>query len=113
MTLMLTASDTARAVRSGDRDPVAVAGEALTRIASGNAGLGAFRRVRYDEALAEAGALRDRRDLAELPLAGVPIAVKDVVAVAGEYAGWGSRAGPRRPFDRDGDIVARLRAAAR
>lgn len=47
MTLMLTASDTARAVRSGDRDPVAVAGEALTRIAAGNAALGAFHRQQF------------------------------------------------------------------
>ena len=34
-----------------------------------------------------------------------------MIAVAGEYAGWGSRAGPHRPFNSDSDIVARLRGA--
>jgi Asp-tRNA(Asn)/Glu-tRNA(Gln) amidotransferase A subunit family amidase len=107
----LTATDLARAVRAGDLDPVAVAEDTLARISSGNQAFGAFRRVRYQEAVAEAGALKERADLAELALAGVPIAVKDVIAVAGEYAGWGSRAGPQRPFDSDSEIVARLRGA--
>jgi amidase len=83
----------------------------LATISSGNEDIGAFRRVRQEEAVAEARALRARPDLAELALAGVPIAVKDVSAVAGEYAGWGSHAGSQQPFDSDSDIVARLRAA--
>ena len=107
----LTATELARAVRAGDLDPVSIAEDALARISAGNQAIGAFRRVRHDEAVAEARALEERSDLAELALAGVPIAVKDVIAVAGEHAGWGSLAGPQRPYDADSDIVARLRAA--
>jgi amidase len=106
-----TAVELARAVRAGELDPVQVTKEALARIATADGMVGAFRRVRADEALAEALALKERPDLAELPLAGVPIAVKDVTEVAGEYAGWGSTAGDQQPFDADGAIVTRLRAA--
>jgi amidase len=106
-----TAVEVARAVRAGELDPVQVTKEALARIAAADGMVGAFRRVRVDEALAEALALKERPDLAELPLAGVPIAVKDVTEVAGEYAGWGSMAGDQQPFDADGVIVTRLRAA--
>jgi amidase len=106
-----TAVELAKAVRAGELDPVQVTKEALARIAAADGVVGAFRRVRGDEALAEALALKERSDLAELPLAGVPIAVKDVTEVAGEYAEWGSTAGDQQPFDADGAIVTRLRAA--
>jgi amidase len=111
MTGVLTAADLARAARAGEVDPVRVTECVLARIASGNEAIGAFRRVRTEEALAEARALKQRPDLAELVLAGVPIAIKDVTAVAGEYVGWGSAAAPRQPVDSDSDIVARLRGA--
>ena len=45
--------------------------------------LRAFQVVRHAEALAEAEALSGRDDLGSLPLAGVPVAVKDNVDVAG------------------------------
>jgi amidase len=106
-----TAVELAKAVRAGELDPVQVTKDALARIAAADGVVGAFRRVRGDEALAEALALKERSDLAELPLAGVPIAVKDVTEVAGEYAEWGSTAGDQQPFDADGAIVTRLRAA--
>jgi amidase len=108
---VLTATDLAAAVRAGELDPVAVTECALARILSGDGAIGAFRRVRTEEAVVEARALRERPDFAELPLAGVPIAIKDVTGVAGEYVGWGSRAASRQPVDSDSDIVARLRAA--
>lgn len=103
---MLTATDLAAAVRAGELDPVAVTECALARILSGDGAIGAFRRVRTEEAVVEARALRERPDFAELPLAGVPIAIKDVTAVAGEYVGWGSRAASRQPVDSDSDIRA-------
>jgi amidase len=106
-----TAVELAKAVRAGELDPVQVTKDALARIAAADGVVGAFRRVRGDEALAEALALKERSDLAELPLAGVPIAVKDVTEVAGEYAEWGSTAGDQQPCDADGAIVTRLRAA--
>ncbi|MEB3961452.1 amidase family protein [Streptomyces kunmingensis] len=84
---------------------------ALGRISAAAEGADAFRRVRGEQALAEARDLKDRRDLQDLPLAGVPIAVKDVVAVTGEYVGWGSQAGSLAVSPSDHDVVARLRAA--
>jgi amidase len=73
----LTATDLAAAVRAGELDPVAVTGCALARILSGDGAIGAFRRVRTEEAVVEARAIRERPDFAELPLAAVPIAIKD------------------------------------
>src|SRR5699024_9326730 len=85
-----TATEIASAVRSGEIDPVQVVEDALTRISATDGFVGAFRRVRATEARVEAAALRQRADLARLPLAGVPIAVKDVVEVSGDHASWGS-----------------------
>src|SRR5699024_7976809 len=59
----------------------------------------------------EAAALRQRADLARLPLAGVPIAVKDVVEVSGDHASWGSAGADSTPAADDHDVVHRLRAA--
>jgi len=80
-----TAADLASQVRARRVDPVAITSAALARIAGDSRALAAFRRVRRDEALAEAAALADRSDLGELALAGVPIAVKEVAAIAGDY----------------------------
>jgi amidase len=109
--MIRTADEVAEGVRAGTLDPVRITEEALERIAARDDTIGAFRRIRAQEALAEARAVGARPDRADLPLAGVPIAVKDVVAVAGEYAEWGSRAGSRQLAAADGEIVARLRAA--
>jgi 2-dehydropantoate 2-reductase len=45
------------------------------------------------------------------PLAGRPVAVKDIIAVAGEPTRCGSPAGGAEPAARDATVVARLRAA--
>ncbi|WP_181770316.1 amidase [Amycolatopsis pittospori] len=109
--MVKTAVEIAAAVRAKELDPVQVTQEALDRIAAADGVVGAFRRVRVQEALAEAAAVAERADLAELPLAGVPVAVKDVTAVEGEYASWGSRAGSSKVSTEDGEIARRLRAA--
>ncbi|GAA3571500.1 amidase [Amycolatopsis ultiminotia] len=106
-----TAVEIARSVRAGELDPVRVTDEALARIAAADPIVGAFRKVRVEQARTEAAEVAARPDLPELPLAGVPVAVKDVTEVAGEYAAWGSAAGARTPFTSDGVIAARLRAA--
>lgn len=98
-------------MRSGELDPVSVIEDSLARIAAVDGVVGAFRRVRTEQARAEAAELRDRGDLAALPLAGVPVAVKDVVPVAGEYASWGSLAISDHAAVEDGEIAAKLRAA--
>jgi amidase len=91
--MVQTAVELAEAVRSRKLDPVQVTKEALARIEAADGVVGAFRRVRAEEALAEA------------------LAVKDVTEIAGEHAEWGSKAGAGHDFDADGVIARRLRAA--
>src|SRR5689334_12426829 len=92
-----TATEIAAEVRRGSRKPREAVQEALDRIAERDEPLGAFQVVRADRALAEADEVATRADLADLPLAGVPIAVKDNVAVAGEPMRSGTTASPRDP----------------
>lgn len=106
-----TAVEIATGVRSGAvtaRDVVAAHLAYIERI---DPRYGAFRRIRAAEALAEADAVDRRPDREKLPLAGVPVAIKDHVDVAGEYRGEGSLATSRRPADVDHELVARWRAA--
>lgn len=111
----LTADDSAVAiaarVRAGTLSPAEATAQALERIACRDRELGAFRRVRAAEAMAEAHAVAARPDLATLPLAGVPIAIKDSVAVAGESSRHGSAATSSAPVAADHEVVRRLRAA--
>jgi amidase len=104
------ATELAALVASGRADPVEIVAAALERIDAGRA-LGAFVLVRYERALAEADALARRPDLGRLPLAGVPVAVKDSMDVAGEPTRSGSRSTPPGPVPADGELVRRLRAA--
>jgi amidase len=106
-----SAQQIADAVRRGEAEPRRVAQQHLERIERLNPQLGAFRRIRHEEALAEADVLATRSDLGRLPLAGVPVAVKDNVAVAGEQTRNGSSASPEAVNDSDHPVVARLRAA--
>ncbi|MFJ8153505.1 amidase [Streptomyces sp. NPDC094468] len=106
-----TAADIAAAVREKRVAPREVVAEHLDRIARLDGRIGAFRKVRAEAALAEADELAARADLAELPLAGVPLAVKDNLAVRGEAHLDGSAATPDSPADADHATVARLRAA--
>ena len=57
---------------------------------SGTAAIGAFQVVRAEAALREADAVDQRTDRFSLPLAGVPIAIKDNVPVSGEPMRIGS-----------------------
>ncbi|MCX4885455.1 amidase [Streptomyces sp. NBC_00847] len=106
-----TAAEIAAAVREKRATPREVVAEHLERIARLDARVGAFRVVRGRAALAEADEVASRADLAELPLAGVPVAVKDNLAVRGESNRVGSAATPDTPADEDHVTVARLRAA--
>ena len=98
-----TAVEIAAAVRAGDLSPTDTVAQALGRITAYDDRLGAFQVVRGERALAEASQLAARDDLADLPLAGVPIAIKDNVPVSGEPMRDGSLAtsdaapGPRPP----------------
>ncbi|NKQ56645.1 amidase [Amycolatopsis sp. K13G38] len=109
--MVATARELATAVRAGELDPVALTERTLHGIDAANRVVGAFRKVRAEEALSEAREVAKRPDLADLPLAGVPVAVKDVAEISGEYAGWGSSAMPTEVSTTDAEVVRRLRAA--
>ncbi|MFH9706496.1 amidase [Streptomyces luteogriseus] len=106
-----TAAEISAAVREKRVTPREVVAEHLARIERLDGRVGAFRTVRAEAALAEADAVAARGDFAELPLAGVPVAVKDNLAVRGESRRIGSAATPDTPAPRDHVTVARLRAA--
>ena len=106
-----TAGAIAAAVRSGDLSPQQVVREHLARIEALDDRIGAFQRVRAQGALREAEALARAPQLALLPLAGVPVAIKDNVAVAGEPVRIGSAASSQQPAAADHEVVQRLRAA--
>lgn len=106
-----TAASIAARVRAGELTPLDAVDDALGRIAARDPRFRAFVTVRAEQARAEAAALAGRADLASLPLAGVPIAVKDNVAVTGHPEGDGSAATSRVPKTEDHAVVARLRAA--
>jgi len=83
----------------------------LDAIEASQSTLNAFRVVLREQALADA-AEADRKRAAgkELPLLGIPIAVKDDVDVAGVPTRFGT-AGHVRDAERDSEVVRRLRAA--
>ncbi|MCW2701769.1 MAG: amiB2, partial [Blastococcus sp.] len=107
----LPAVELAARVRSGALSAVDVVRAHLDHIAAVDARIGAFRVVRAEAALAEAAAVDAAPDRGSLPLAGVPIAVKDNVAVTGEVCSDGSAAASPAPQAEDHPVVARLRAA--
>src|SRR5688500_12963304 len=107
----LSAVEIAARVRSGALSAVDVVRAHLEHIEAVDARIGAFRVVRRAAALIEAAAVDAAPDRGSLPLAGVPIAIKDNVAVAGEICTDGSPAAPQEPQTADHPAVARLRAA--
>jgi aspartyl-tRNA(Asn)/glutamyl-tRNA(Gln) amidotransferase subunit A len=104
--------ETAEDVRSGRRSAQESLAEALRRIEALDGRVGAFLEVTREEALAEARAADARVAAGEdLPLAGVPFAIKDNMWVAGRQATCASRIlqGFRPPGD--STAVSRLRQA--
>ncbi len=106
-----SAAELAAAVRTGALSPEQTVERALDRIRERDPDLRAFLEVCDDDARTEAQALARRDDLHSLPLAGVPIGVKDNLPVAGLPTTGGSAATDRTPAQRDATVVARLRAA--
>ncbi|HEY5854692.1 MAG TPA: amidase family protein [Aldersonia sp.] len=106
-----TAVGIATAVRAGLESPTDIVTAALRRIAERDCATRAFVAVHSDAALADAAALARRPDLSALPLAGVPIAIKDNIPAAGTVVESGTAAVRRGPSLADHVVVARLRAA--
>ena len=111
--LFLSIPELGSAYRSGTLSPVAVTRQALERIAKEDSKLNAFITVlgarsleRAAEAERELRAGQDRG-----PLHGVPIAIKDLVDMAGVPTTFASRAGsPKHPSE-DAPVIRRLEAA--
>lgn len=106
-----TAVEIAAAVRRGHRTARQEVEASLERIEAGDGRLGAFQQVRVFAALREADDVDARPDRDSLPLAGVPIAIKDNVPVTGEPMRNGSLATDPAPQPQDHEIVRRLRGA--
>ena len=106
-----TAAGIAARVRDGQSTAVDVARAHLARIAAREPAIGAFQAHDPARVLAEAGAVDARPDRFALPLAGVPVAIKDNVDVAGYPTRHGSLATSGEPARRDDELVKRLRAA--
>lgn len=106
-----TAKQIARAVRRGDATATQVVADHLEQIAISDPTLGAFRVVRGGEAMTEAEKVDDQDDLGNLPLAGVPVAVKENTAVAGLPTWFGSAAASSAVAEQDHEVVRRLRGA--
>ena len=112
MTAVAGVVATAAEVAAGRRSAVEVAEEALSRIAGGDGHVRAFLEVTGERAIEEARAVDARVARGEaLPLAGVPLAVKDNIWVDGRKATCASRIleGFRPPGD--STVAARLRRA--
>jgi amidase len=105
-----SAVDIAARVRAGRSSARDVVDAALDRIAATDQEIGAFQVVDAIGARRAADALADT-DRTDLPLAGVSVAVKDNLDVAGLPSRHGCAATPTKPAVHDDPIVARLRAA--
>ncbi|MGW1057478.1 Asp-tRNA(Asn)/Glu-tRNA(Gln) amidotransferase subunit GatA [Micromonospora rubida] len=109
----LTAVEIAGLVAGGETSAVEVTRAHLDRIAAVEGQVHAFLHVDTEGALAAARAVDERRAAGEElgPLAGVPVAVKDVLTTKGVPTTVGSKIleGWRPPYD--ATIVQRLRAA--
>jgi amidase len=108
---METAIAIAEQVRAGSRTPREVVDESLARIAADDGHIGAFQVVDAERARAAADQLAVRSDLRDMPLAGVPVAIKDNIAVAGLPTRHGSGATSTDPAAGDDLLVRRLRDA--
>jgi len=101
----------AEMVRSGEVSPTELVQLYLDRIARIDPQLNAFRKVLAEKALLEAQQAEARlKEGEERPLLGVPIAIKDEVAVAGEVRTFGTDAFDE-PATEDCEMVRRLREA--
>ncbi|WFF03277.1 Asp-tRNA(Asn)/Glu-tRNA(Gln) amidotransferase subunit GatA [Micromonospora sp. WMMD964] len=111
--IKMTATEIASLIAGGETSAVEVTQAHLDRIAAVDDRVHAFLHVDTDGALAAARAVDERRAAGEElgPLAGVPVAVKDVLATRGIPTTVGSKIleGWRPPYD--ATIVQRLRDA--
>ncbi len=107
----MTLAALVRRLAAGELAPVEAVRATLERIEALDGTLNAYIAVRGEEALAEAEALAGAGG-PRGPLWGAPVAVKDVIDVAGTRTTAGSRVlAASEPAARDAAVVERLRAA--
>ena len=109
--LLPDASAIAEAVRAGRRSAVDVARDHLSRVDHLDPQLNAFQVVRRAGALSDATLVDGDPQRSLMPLAGVPVVVKDNIAIAGQPVHHGSAATGAAPAGEDDLLVRRLRAA--
>lgn len=106
-------AEIAAGYRDGSLTPTGVVEQAQDRIAVRNPVLNAFADPMRDAAIAQAN--ESERMLARGddlgPLHGIPVAIKDLIEVAGAPTAYGTKVVPPRIAERDATLVARLRAA--
>jgi aspartyl-tRNA(Asn)/glutamyl-tRNA(Gln) amidotransferase subunit A len=109
----LSIGELGAAYRSRKLSPVEVTRQSLNRIGAHDGKLNSFITVLEKESLTEAAAaereLSEGRDRG--PLHGVPIAIKDLVDMAGVPTTFASRAGSPRMPKEDAPVIRRLREA--
>ncbi len=107
-----TALETAAAIRTGALSALEACEAAIARIAARNGPLNAVVVADFDRARAAAVAVDAARTPDDpRPLLGVPMTVKESIAVAGLPCTWGLPAFAETPVARDAVVVARLKAA--
>ena len=106
-----TARELADRLRARKTTATEILGSHVNHLAEVEHRLGAFVSTRRAAASEEAAALDRRSDLDVLPLAGVPVAVDDVLDVAGEPTRRGSSATSEEPVARDEGVIANIRTA--
>lgn len=112
-TAFLSVAELGAGYRNGSFTPMHVVEQALDRLARLEPALNAFANPMADlvrmEARRATAELAARRDLG--PLHGIPVAIKDLIEVAGMPTGYGSKVHAPRMASTDATLVARLRAA--
>jgi aspartyl-tRNA(Asn)/glutamyl-tRNA(Gln) amidotransferase subunit A len=106
--------DIAAAVKSGKAEPVALVEASLTRIAAVEKEVQGWCLIDRERALAEAKVLRQEAQGGRIrsPLHGIPVAIKDVLDVAGLPTRAGSKTRAQIPASTiDAHVVTRLKAA--
>jgi amidase len=105
-----SAAEIAAGCASGETTPEAEVTRSLSVIAARDPALNAFSVVLGDEAREHARRLVTDEDAVRGPLAGVPVAIKEELDVAGCVTTYGGL-GNSTPAATDGEVVRRLRAA--
>ncbi len=100
-------------IAAGELSPVALVQAALDRIAQDDGELNVFRSVLGERALAEAHAVEDAAQRGDPlgPLAGIPVALKDNIEVAGLPMTAGTRYYDGGVAERDAPVWERMRRA--